>query len=211
WAPTPLRTMARMTALRPGQSPPPVSTPIRMIASLRVDWATPDPTRRAAPLPAARWSPQLSTLAGGTPRARHGPPARQVVPRVHERVVPPSGGLRQGGLARVVPQLPQLLGEPGDLRRQLRHRAPQLGERHVVVRGEPRPQLDRLTGAVPQRSDHELPQVVPDLGPAPPGRVPGGGQLVQDVAAHPRHGPARVELGGDGVELPAVLIHHADR
>ena len=26
----PLRTMARMTALSPGQSPPPVSTPMRM-------------------------------------------------------------------------------------------------------------------------------------------------------------------------------------
>ena len=30
---TPLRTTARITALRPGQSPPPVSTPIRMICS----------------------------------------------------------------------------------------------------------------------------------------------------------------------------------
>ena len=28
---TPLRTTARMTALRPGQSPPPVSTPTRMV------------------------------------------------------------------------------------------------------------------------------------------------------------------------------------
>src|SRR5262249_47309445 len=33
WALMPLRTMARMTALRPGQSPPPVSTPIRMARS----------------------------------------------------------------------------------------------------------------------------------------------------------------------------------
>ncbi len=32
---TPLRTMARMTALSPGQSPPPVSTPTRMEMSLR--------------------------------------------------------------------------------------------------------------------------------------------------------------------------------
>src|SRR3954453_5488494 len=32
----PLRTMARMTALSPGQSPPPVSTPIRMARRLSV-------------------------------------------------------------------------------------------------------------------------------------------------------------------------------
>ncbi len=34
---TPLRTMPRMTALSPGQSPPPVSTPTRMEKSLRRD------------------------------------------------------------------------------------------------------------------------------------------------------------------------------
>src|SRR5918992_4344876 len=32
YASIPLRTTARMTALRPGQSPPPVSTPIRAMA-----------------------------------------------------------------------------------------------------------------------------------------------------------------------------------
>src|SRR6478735_7764106 len=33
-APSPLRTTARMTALRPGQSPPPVSSPTRMGVTL---------------------------------------------------------------------------------------------------------------------------------------------------------------------------------
>src|SRR5205085_4242504 len=35
WTSVPLRTSARIAALRPGQSPPPVSTPIRPIALLR--------------------------------------------------------------------------------------------------------------------------------------------------------------------------------
>ena len=60
---TPLRTMARMTAFRPGQSPPPVSTPTRMVLS-SVDWIVHIQPRTATIRPARGPGPPASAPAG---------------------------------------------------------------------------------------------------------------------------------------------------
>src|SRR5689334_14347638 len=68
-------------------------------------------------------------------------PAGKVVLRVREGVVLVGGGRRELRLSGVLPPLAQVPREPRQLPRQRRHRAPQLGQRHVVVRREPGPQL----------------------------------------------------------------------
>src|SRR4051812_17632614 len=109
--PAPLRTTARITAFRPGQSPPPVSTPMRIYLVL----------------PVAVRSPR--TLEGVVERT----PASQVVPRVGEGVVLIGGCRRQRRAAGVLPALPELVREPRDGPRQGPHVAPQLRERDMVV------------------------------------------------------------------------------
>src|SRR6266536_4001439 len=76
------------------------------------------------------------------------PPAGQVVAGVHQGVVP-ARHLGQGRATPVVPELTQVLGEPGDLPGQRGHRAPELSERDVVVGAVPGPQLQLL----PRRSE----------------------------------------------------------
>src|SRR5262249_7144112 len=100
--------------------------------------------------------------------------------------------------------------EPRDLPGQRRHRAPQLGQGDVVVRGVPGPQLHLLVGIGAQRCPEELVQIVADAGTGTPRRVAGRGQLVQHVAPYPGHRAGRVELGGDRVELAALLVDHAN-
>src|SRR5882757_3222177 len=141
-------------------------------------------------------------------RLDHLPPD-EVVPRVGERVVRVRRSLRQPRPPHVLPALPQVPGEPGQRPWQRRHRAPQLGQRDMVVRGDPRPQL-QLTpvGLVPPEKGH---QVLPDPGPRPPCRVTRGWQFRQHVLPHPGAGAAGVELGGHGVELAAFLVDDADR
>src|SRR5215216_2334297 len=142
-----------MTALRPGQSPPPVSTPIRITCSsfpnVLPAYAEVSPARvrtrkvrpaigtvagpgRAAIAHCSRrtWQrgndpsfrstedrPLTPLLAGSFPPPHvpfHRAPAGQVVLGVDQRVVPVGHG-RQRRAAVVVPQLPQVLGEPRDL------------------------------------------------------------------------------------------------
>src|SRR5882762_9141928 len=224
----PLRVTARITAFRPGQSPPPVSTPIRMSSLLIrparrrhhvgtaegvMNWigaATLATTRvRAHGLDHPAWSRSRGREAESAALRLDHLPADEVVPRVGERVVRVRRGLRQPRPTHVLPALPQVPGEPGQRPWQRRHRAPQLGQRDMVVRGDPRPQL-QLTpvGLVHPEKGH---QVLPDPGPRPPCRITRGWQFRQHVLPHPRAGPGRVELGGHGVELAALLVDDTDR
>src|SRR5688572_70428 len=107
----PLRTTARITAFRPGQSPPPVSTPMRIClpnlscsVSLRLSRAV-SVQQRGSHLPDRK--PDFPPMF-----LDHLPP-REVVARVGEGVVGVRGRGRQLGPADVVPALPQVAGEPG--------------------------------------------------------------------------------------------------
>src|SRR5690606_37552469 len=134
----------------------------------------------------------------------------QVVARVDQRIVPAGWCFWQLGPPPIVPQLPQVLRKSRDLPGQLRHSSPQWGQRHVVVGGEPRPQLDLFAGPIAHRLDQELPQVVPDPRPGPPRRIPGRGKFAQYMFTDPRHRRRVVELGGDRVELPPVFVDYPD-
>src|SRR5882762_3075300 len=118
---TPLRTIARITAFRPGQSPPPVSTPMRTARRLS----------RAGSVHQARLARKV--LLDRVP-------PREVVPGVGQRVVRVLRRGRQRRSPGVLPALAQLPGEPGQRARQGGHRPPQLAEHHVVVGGDPGPQ-----------------------------------------------------------------------
>src|SRR4051794_4564995 len=192
YMPAPLRTTARMTAFNPGQSPPPVSTPIRMA--------------RHFSGPGAGLREGLGPSAGeGAPSGRQGPPAGEVVPRVGERVVLIGRRRREGRRAGVLPPLPQLVREARDRPGQRPHVAPQLAEGDVVVGGHPRPQLDRLPRLAEEREE-----VGADPVERAPGRIARTRELVQDVPADPVDRPGRIELGRDRVELPTGLVHDAD-
>jgi hypothetical protein len=191
-----------------------VSTTLTTVSADARDSASDvDRAHRRPSSPSSRAPPRRCTLGGraGTscsavPGGLHRPPAGEVVAGVDERVVGARGLGWQLGPADVVPPLPQLAGEARHRARQRGHRTPQLGQRDVVVGGEPRPQLHLLTG-----TGEEGQQVVADALPAAPGPVGRRRQLVEDVAAHPRDRPALVELRADGVELAPGLVDDADR
>src|SRR5690606_13309151 len=122
-------------------------------------------------------SPGISAYAGswydtGSRGIAHRPPPRQVVPGVDQRIVALLGRGRQRRATDVVPALPQVLGEPGNLPGQRRHGPPELGERDVVVRRVPGPQLDLLAGR--QRRDEEREQIVTDPLAGAPGGIARG-------------------------------------
>src|SRR5437763_15164898 len=127
----PLRTTARITALRPGQSPPPVSTPMRMSIRLSI------PYRINGREPGTNWINQQNDRSTEATLLGHAvllddPPAGQVVPGVGHGVVGVTGWRGQCRLAGVLPTLPQIPGEPRQGLGQGRHRAPQLRERDMV-------------------------------------------------------------------------------
>ncbi|MCO5546650.1 hypothetical protein L7F22_000084 [Adiantum nelumboides] len=124
----------------------------------------------------------------------------------HLRRVGPLGLLGGRAGERVVQGGAQLAGEARDRPRQRGHRTPQLAQRHVVVGGDPGPQLDVAGGA-----GAEVEDLLAHPGPRHPGPVAGRGQFGQHVGPHPLAGPVRVELGGHGVELPPVLADDPDR
>src|SRR5947209_17152317 len=107
----PLRTTARITALRPGQSPPPVSTPMRMLVRLSI------PYRINGREPGTNWINEQNdrstetALLGHAVRLDH-PPAGQVIPGVRHGIVGVTGWRRQCRLTCVLPTLPQVPGEP---------------------------------------------------------------------------------------------------
>src|SRR5688572_23670792 len=105
----PLRTTARITAFRPGQSPPPVSTPMRIClpnlscsVSLRLSRAV-SVQQCGSHLPDGKTEFPAVFLD-------HLPP-REVVPGVGESVMRVHGRRRQPGATDVVPALPQVAGE----------------------------------------------------------------------------------------------------
>src|SRR4051812_41864295 len=86
---------------------------------------------------------RLTSLNVGSESHQRVPPS-EVVAGVDESVVALRLGRRQRRPALLVPQLAEVLGEPRDDPGQRRHRSPQLGQHHMVVGGEPGPQLELL-------------------------------------------------------------------
>src|SRR5690606_21456632 len=117
----------------------------RRTAGRRLDYGRSAPSLR----PAASVTLSLPGIGGGitrtitwigtpaaaatVPAGGHDPPAGQIVPGIHQGIVAAGRRGRQLRPAAVIPQLAQVLGEPGDLPGQLRHRSPQLRQRHMVV------------------------------------------------------------------------------
>ncbi len=139
-------------------------------------------------------------------RLLNNPPPLQIMPSISQRIVLIPRRSRQLRLPRILPPLPQIPGEPGQLPRQRRHRPPQLRQRHMVISREPGPQLDP-----PRRLPEELQQIRPDPLPAPPSRIRRRGQLGQHVLPHPSPGPPGVEISGHGIELASALVNDTDR